>query len=75
MFCPGKEVMHHLLQTDYPAAAVHSLAALHSGWRIFRQCKAALWAAPQPHPAFPTLRVGRRERQCICDLSHPADGR
>ena len=75
MFCPGKEVMHHLLQTDYPAADVYPFAALHSGWRIFRQCKAALWAAPQPNPAFPTLRVGRRERQCICDLSHPADGR
>lgn len=41
--------MHHLLQTDYPAADVYPFAALHSGWRVFRQCKAALWATPQPN--------------------------
>lgn len=74
MFCPRKEVMHHLLQTEYPAADIYSPAALSGGRRILRQRKAALWTAPQPHPALPALRLDGRGWPRLCGLPHPADG-
>ena len=35
--------MKNLFQTEYRIAAVHSLAALHAGGRIFHQRQAAIW--------------------------------
>ena len=66
--------MKNLFQTEYRIAAVHSLAALHAGGRIFHQCKATLRAASQPHYAFPEKRLGVRGWECVCDLYDQADG-
>ena len=74
MFCPGKEVMHHLLQTDYPAADIYPFAALHAGGRILHQRQTAIWASAQPHHAFPEKRLGVRGWECVCDLYDQADG-
>ena len=53
--------MKNLFQTEYCIAAIHSLAALHAGGRILHQRQAALWAAPQPNPAFPKKRLGAED--------------
>ena len=66
--------MKNLFQTEHHIAAVHSLAALHAGGRIFHQRQATLWAAAQPHYAFPEKRLGVRGWECVCDLYDQADG-
>ena len=43
--------------------------------RTFDKCKAALWAAAQPHHAFAKIGVGIRGRKCVCHLHDKADGR
>ena len=40
-----EDVMKNPFQTEHRIAAVHSLAALHAGRRIFHQRQAAIWAA------------------------------
>ena len=67
--------MKNLFQTEYRIAAVYSLAALHAGGRIFHQRQATLWAAAQPHYAFPEKRLGVRGWECVCDLYDQADGK
>ena len=67
--------MKNLFQTEYRIAAVHSLAALHAGGRIFHQRQAAIWASAQPHHAFPEKWLGVRGRGCVCDLYDQADGK
>ena len=54
--------MKNLFQTEYCIAAIHSLAALHAGGRVFHQRQAAIWASAQPHYAFPKKRLGVRGR-------------
>ena len=66
--------MKNLFQIEHRIAAVHSLAALHAGGRIFHQRQAAIWAAAQPHHAFPKKRLGVRGRECVCDLHNQTDG-
>lgn len=66
--------MKNLFQPEHHIAAVHSLAALHVGGRIFHQRQTAIWAAPQPHYAFPEKRLGVREWECVCDLYDQVDG-
>ena len=69
-----EDVMKNLFQAEHRIAAVHSLAALHAGGRIFHQRQAAIWAAAQPHHAFPKKRLGVRGRECVCDLHNQTDG-
>lgn len=66
--------MKNLFQTEYRIAAVHSLAALHAGGRIFHQRQATLWDAAQLHYAFPEKRLGVRGWECVCDLYDQTDG-
>lgn len=65
--------MKNLFQIEHRIAAVHSLAALHAGGRIFHQRQAAIWASAQPHHAFPEKWLGVRGWECVCDLHNQAD--
>ena len=66
--------MKNLFQIEHRIAAVHSLAALHTGGLILHQRKAALRTASKPHHAFPKKRLGVRGWECVCDLYDQADG-
>ncbi len=68
-------VMNDLFQERYRAPAIHTLATIYDRKRTFGKCKAALWAAAQPHHAFTKIRVGIRGRKCVCHLHDKADGR
>ena len=66
--------MENLFQTQYRAAAVYSLAALHADRRVFHKLQAVIRSTFEPHHAFPEKRLGVRGWKCVCDLYDQADG-
>src|SRR5699024_5068425 len=69
-----KEVMYHLLQNRYPAAAFRAVTPVYPSGRILDQCQTALCPAAGAHTALPEIRLGVGGWGCLCDLYNPADG-
>ena len=66
--------MNDLFQERYRAPSIHTITTIYDCKRTFDKCKAALWAAAQPHHAFAKIGVGIRGRKCVCHLHDKADG-